>query len=141
MIQPHEITIGSLLRTNKGEIIRVESISTKRQHRKVGYHTPNDPYHIKYVRLAQCEGIDLTPEILMANGFELCDDSNYEFCAYIKSSVVSYIVYVTPLRSKMSIEIADTGHVIFDWFVYSVSQMQHALRLFGLHELAEIIKV
>lgn len=83
----------------------------------------------------------LTPEILEKNGFELCEDSNYEFCAYIKSGVVSYIVYITPLRSKMSIEIADTGHVVFDWFVDDVSQMQHALRLCGLNELADNLKV
>lgn len=69
MIHPNEITIGSLLRTNKGEIIRVESISTKRQHRKVGYHTPDDPCRIKYVRLDQCEGIELTPEIMKKSGF------------------------------------------------------------------------
>lgn len=85
--------------------------------------------------------IPLTPEILEKIGFELCEGSNYEWCAYIKDGVVSYIVYVTPLRSKMSIEIADTGHVIFDWFVDSIHQMQHALRLYGLNELADNLKV
>lgn len=67
MIQPHEITIGCLLRTNKGEVIRVESISTKRQHRKIGYHSKGDMIHIKYVRMGQVEGIELTKEICHKN--------------------------------------------------------------------------
>lgn len=83
MIHPHEITIGSLLKTNKGEIIRVESISTKRGHRKVGYHRANEPCRIKYVRLAQCEGIELTTEILennewTFNGFEGWKEAGYD---------------------------------------------------------------
>lgn len=69
MIHPHEITIGSLLRTNKGEIIRVESISSKSQNRKVGYHRADEPTKMRYVRLSQCEGIELTTEILEKNGW------------------------------------------------------------------------
>lgn len=90
---------------------------------------------------SEIEPITLTQDILEKNGFELCEGSNYEWCAYIKDGIVSYIVYITPLRNKMSIEIADTGHVIFDWFVDSIHQMQHALRLCGLNELADNLKV
>ena len=67
MIQPHEITIGCLLRTNQGEVIQVESISTKRQHRKIGYHSKGNMTHIKYVRMGQVEGIELTTEIAEKN--------------------------------------------------------------------------
>ena len=67
------IHIGTQLRTNHGELITVESISTKHQHRKVGYHREGDPYHIKYVRLAQCEIVTtpITPELLEANGWKV----------------------------------------------------------------------
>lgn len=70
MIQPYEVTIGSLIRTNRGEIIRVESISSKSQNRKVGYHSTDDPCRMKYVRLAVCEGIDITPAVLESVGYE-----------------------------------------------------------------------
>lgn len=74
MINQQQIHIGTRLRTNKGEIITVESISTKRQHRKVGYHLPDDPYRIKYVRICECNEIVETPitiELLKENGWAL----------------------------------------------------------------------
>ena len=81
MIQPHEITIGTLLRTNEGEIIRVETISSKRQHRKVGYHPKGRPTYMRYVRLAQCELVEtqITPELLEANGWEVLYYPHPEF--------------------------------------------------------------
>lgn len=68
MVPVEHIHIGSLLRTNKGEIIKVESISTKR---KVGYHPADNPSRIKYVRLCECELVEtpITPELLAANGW------------------------------------------------------------------------
>lgn len=74
MIKLSQIHIGTRLRTNKGEIITVESISTKHQHRKVGYHLPDDPQYFKYVRLVQCTEIIETPitqELLAANGWKI----------------------------------------------------------------------
>ena len=74
MVPVEHIHVGTLLRTNKREIIKVESISTKHQHRKVGYHIEGDPYHIKYVRLSQCTEIVETPitiDLLKANGWEM----------------------------------------------------------------------
>lgn len=120
MIHPYEITIGSILRTNKGEIIRVESISTKHQHRKVGYHTPDDPYRIKYVRLAQCEGIELTPEILGNNGFEY-DKENREWRIDGISFLSGY----------------DKWFHIADVSINLVHEFQFALIFEGLHELSD----
>lgn len=78
MIDIQKVTIGSYLITNRNEVIEVESISTKRQHRKLGYHDTKDRTHIKYVRLGQVEGIRITPDILLALGFYkdvLCVDT------------------------------------------------------------------
>lgn len=87
------IRIGSRLRTNRGETITVESISTKRQHRKVGYHAPDDPYHIRYVRLCQCEPVEtpITAELLEANGWTVLyfphPEDNSKDPDYAKASI------------------------------------------------------
>lgn len=90
MIDIHKVIIGAFLRTNKGEIIKVESISTKHQHRKVGYHAAGDATHIKYVRLGQVEGIELTPEILAKNFGTICSLNILSM-----SIVVNGITYLT----------------------------------------------
>ena len=56
-IKVNELCIGSMLKTNEGQIIRVETISSKRQRRKIGYHKPEFPNKMYYVRLDQCEPI------------------------------------------------------------------------------------
>lgn len=134
MIQPYEITIGSLLRTNKGEIIRVESISTKRQHRKVGYHTPDNPCRIKYVRLVNCEGIELTPEILEKNGFTkfLFDNG---LCRYMYCEKNGFIL---SLYHNKEIH---TGCCSRDIIIQYIHQLQFALICAGLHKLANEIKI
>lgn len=131
MIQPYEITIGSLLRTNKGEIIRVESISTKRQHRKVGYHTPNDPYHIKYVRLAQCEVVELTSEILEANGFRWMQTwASY----FLSNKDKKYVMVTNDEEEGFGIH---STQIRFHY----VHQLQFILITAGLPELAMKLKV
>lgn len=136
MIHEYEITIGSILRTNKGEIIRVESISTKRQHRKVGYHTPDDPYRIKYVRLAQCDGVELTPEILIANGFrESIEEGNYYFPERYKELNICGFALDSDNEGRWMI----TDHQLMI-FMY-VHELQRALFCAGLHELAMKIKI
>lgn len=107
MIQPHEITIGCLLRTNKGEVIRVESISTKRQHRKIGYHPQGDSTHIKYVRLGQVEGIELTTEICNKNllKYNEHDGLSLRICGegplYISFGCIRDIKYVHEVQMAM----------------------------------------
>lgn len=81
-INPEHIHIGSLLRTNKGEIIKVESITTK-HHRKVGYHKEGDAYHIHYVRLCQCEIVEtpITEELLEENGWDVRQNPRLDYIA------------------------------------------------------------
>lgn len=136
MIHPYEITIGSILRTNKGEIIRVESISTKRQHRKVGYHRPNDPYRIKYVRLDQCEGIELTPEILEKNGLENRQDGR--FIINKGEYLISFKYYSDVKTIRI---ICPTYYIDVLVCGEDIHQLQFALICAGLHELAKNIKV
>ncbi|MCQ2231358.1 MAG: hypothetical protein MJZ30_05850 [Paludibacteraceae bacterium] len=138
MIHPHEITIGSLIRTNTGEIIRVEGISTKRKHRKVGYHTPDDPCRIKYVRLAQCEGIELTPEILEKNGLENRHDGS--FVLNEGEYLISFNYYSDVKTIRI---ICHTDYFCNDVLVYGedVHQLQFALICAGLPELAMKLKI
>ena len=147
MLHPEELTVGSLVITNKGDVIKVESISTKRQHRKVGYHTPNDPYRIKYVRLAQCSGIALTNEFFEKNGFARRD---YEF--------PHTLPHVFDIRTKdgCHVRVFDkvNYHTIIIWGTFvnrnrnyykgcvnTVHDFQSKLRSNGLYDLANNLKV
>ena len=140
MIHPHEITIGSLLKTNKGEIIRVESISTKRGHRKVGYHRANDPCRIKYVRLAQCEGIELTPEILEKIGFKNRHDGSF---AINKGEYFIGFNYYSDVKTIRIIKHTDYINTCMDVLICGeyVHQLQFAIICAGLPELAMKLKV
>lgn len=90
MVKANEIKIGSILKTSRGEYIKVESISTKRQHRKVGYHREGELSRIRYVRLVECEKV-ATPcseIILTTHGWtkhehhEFLSNEPYEFVIY-----------------------------------------------------------
>ena len=147
MIKPHEITIGSLLRTNKGEIIKVESISTKRQNRKVGYH--DSVCRLKYIRLANCEGIPLTEEILKANGFE---ETNTGFMveffqrpSYVMKLNESYYYGIEVVGGYCNIRAKNEEYknLPFEADIQCnyVHELQTVLRLCGLNELADNFKV
>lgn len=148
MIHPHEITIGSLLRTNEGEIIRVETITSKAKHRKVGYHPQGRPTYMRYARLAQCEGVELTPEILEMVGFS-CSDADGIVAQKLKSSKRytlkiddSEIVIISNLLEIKSpnriLPILPLRHI---FFVQYLHQLQFALICAGLHDLANNIKI
>lgn len=125
-----ELMINDLVRTNKDEIIKVESISTKRQHRKVGFHRADDKYHIKYVRQGQLEPILLTEEILKKNHFRWMDTwSAWCFFAENGGSIIlmkikdSFCVHVTNISCSY------------------VHELQHILRMVGLNEVADNFKI
>jgi len=133
-----DIMIGDYLRTNKGTVIKVESISTKHQNRKVGYHLPDDQYHIKYVRLSQCYPILLTEEFLLDNGFEKKDNNRYYKGEIFKWSVDvslfvdgSFIMVTNDLdhRGVNNAHICDNGYVHI---------LQHALRMCGIEMSFEV---
>ena len=137
-IKPNELTIGSIIRTNRGEVIRVESISTKRQHRKVGYHRPDDPYHIHYVRLAVCEGIPVTRELLEANGWVLARSFPY------------VDIYCIPFRAQLELYCNEKDHTLTGdvrvsgaqqkYFKSSLHNVQMALIAGGCPEVADWFK-
>lgn len=154
MIQPHEITIGCLLRTNRGEVIRVESISTKRQHRKIGYHPQSDCTHIKYVRMGQVKGIPITEEMLKANGFTV--EKYEEGKRWTRVVDIDFQHYAVILHEYS--EFGELDHyvvliaVCFEEdgryrllyslpYVTSVHSLQVAFNICMLHELAEEFKV
>lgn len=68
MIRVEDVIIGAVLKTAKGEIIRVESITTSHK-RKVGFRREGDN-HLHYARLASCEGVPLTDDILTESGWK-----------------------------------------------------------------------
>lgn len=138
-----ELMVNDLVRTNKDEIIKVESISTKRQHRKVGYHKPADITHIKYVRQGQLEPIPLTAIMLANNGMreDKWDEGDIQRCGGI--------AYREFHANEKFFYVRGHGENPVEWKVYNngqvtvkyVHEFQHALRLCGLNELADNFKI
>ena len=77
------ISIGMHLRTNRNQVITVQSISSKSQHRKAGYHAPNEPCHMRYVRLAQCTEIVPIPSSDLTPGYYLCRINNIPYTPFL----------------------------------------------------------
>lgn len=130
MVNVKEIHIGSLLKTNFGEIIKVDSIGTKKQNRKVGYHRKGESCHIRYVRLAQCEPIPLTKEILMANGWVSDSPNVYtrKQCDFILNTYDSHKGFSTAFDDLVLT--AEFAH-----------ELQNALVVCGCEDLADNLKV
>ncbi len=134
-----ELMIKDLVKTNKGEVIKVESISTKRQHRKVGYHTDESFTKIKYVRQGQIEPILLTPEILEANGFVSRADAGYQRREdELANRHLTY--YENSGMLGVGLPFVDRSSDIIHRIKY-VHELQQALRLCGLKELADNFKI
>lgn len=156
MIQPYEITIGCLLRTRRGEVIRVESISTERQHRKIGYYSRDDCTHIKYVRMGQVEGIPLSVEMLKANGFYREHDwSDISYCRRVYLNPDDFLVQIDLGERYITIQkIYDYDNEDGEYeeeFIFSndmefedtimIHQFQQFLYLCGLNECANKFEI
>lgn len=149
MIHPHEITIGSLLRTNEGEIIRVETITSKAKNRKVGYHPKGRPTYMRYVRLAQCEGIELTPEILEKMGWKFKQDKHNFMTKYdlwnngknlwMEWDIDNHNINILQQYDNLEAYNLTISKVIIPCVFFH--QLQFALICAGLHELADKIKI
>lgn len=131
--------INDLVKTNKGEVIKVESISTKRQHRKVGYHKEDDPCHIKYVRQGYLFPILITKEILIGLKFTDCgkaglqrlpDELAHKHLTFYLEECLLGVGFILP-----DCEVSLVRNIFY------VHQFQQALRLCELHELADNIKL
>ena len=122
------LMIGDYVMTSRNEVIKVESISTKRQHRKVGYHHSGDICHIKYVRQGQIEPIPLTEEILKKNGYV-----ENKGAWWLKSDLFTLNEFIKGGYCSSAFH----EQVIINY----VHELQHALRLCGLNDMADNFKI
>lgn len=128
------LMINDLVRTNLGKLIKVECITSKRN-RKVGYHSEPNEHRMWYVRQTQIEPIPLTDKILESNGFSTDIDTQYYFNGKDEpilgfSFDDGYHLVMSHKNTRVAV-----GPI---WFVHEVQQ---ALRLCGLTELADKFKV
>ncbi|MCQ2231657.1 MAG: hypothetical protein MJZ30_07415 [Paludibacteraceae bacterium] len=136
-MKAERLMINDLVRTNRGEVIKVESISTKRQHRKVGFHRADDKYHIKYVRQGQIEPILLTKEILIGFGFTDCDKAVFQRRAdTLANKQISLYLYDGTLIVGFPGKDQD---IILIHEVFTMHRLQQALRMCGLDDFANNI--
>lgn len=110
-------------------------------HKKVGYHAVT--HKLNWVRMDLLEPIPLTEDILKLNGFEQkndgwlrCEDKANEFQNYI------FIQY----RRQGDIRECEINYVNivkanYLYVINYVHELQHALRLCGLNELADNFKL
>lgn len=127
-------------------LIKIAAIHQK----KVGYH--NVPNKLNWVRFSLLEPIPLTPEILEKNGFDKvpqsgCSNPYYlEFKEYEEETdeLLHHIkAYSNPFRGLyISIDnFGDCATLSFNKQVESLHELQQALRLCGLDELADNLKI
>lgn len=136
-MKAERLMINDLVRTNRGEVIKVESISTKRQHRKVGFHRADDKYHIKYVRQGQIEPILLTKEILIGLGFTDCGKAGFQRGAdTLANKHISLYLYEGMLIVGLQRKDED---ISFIHEVFTMHRLQQTLRMCGLDDLANNI--
>lgn len=136
-MKAERLMINDLVRTNRGEVIKVESISTKRQHRKVGFHRADDKYHIKYVRQGQIEPIPLTKDFFVANGWKKNEVYHNNYTLRNESY---YLIVYNFDNHHLGIRIYSEDEVreLFVSVRY-VHELQQALRMCGLDDLANNI--
>lgn len=136
-MKAERLMINDLVRTNRGEVIKVESISTKRQHRKVGFHRADDKYHIKYVRQGQIEPILLTKEILIGLGFTDCGKAGFQRGAdTLANKHISLYLHEGMLCVGFPREDEDISLILE---VFTMHRLQQALRMCGLDYFANNI--
>ena len=141
-----ELTIGSFVRTRRLKTIKVESISTKRQHRKLGYHTDDDHTHIKYVRIDQVYPIPLDARMLQTNGWwhlEGLGECTTGWGTKHGDYTITYISYaglpVLTIEQDNLMEYRTCVTLVDE--VYNVHNLLNAYRLCGLNELADKFKI
>lgn len=141
-MQAEFLMINDLVQSNKGEIIKVESISTKRQHRKVGYHRKCDMYKMKYIRQGQISPIILTSEIIKKNDFYNQEAYGYQRIANQALGERHLTMYVHDDAWVMGIgfPLRDDDLDLIHGVKY-VHEWQQLLRRCGMKDLANNIKI
>lgn len=140
------VFIKSLYGGYHTSLIKISAIHLK----KVGYHNVLD--RLNWVRFSLLEPILLTPEILEKNGFNKvlqpdCSNSYYwEFKKFEEGTdALLYHIkaYSNPFRGMhIFIEnFGDCATLSFNKQMESLHELQQALRLCGLDELADNLKM
>lgn len=96
---------------------------------------PAEGLQYTFLDCDEIEAIPLTEEILKKNGFTDVGDciyQNEEQCCGVELNTFMFYVYVNDYDNDNCHDVAQ---------VFNVHQLQHALRLVGLNELADSIKV
>ena len=127
-------------------LIKIAAIHQK----KVGYH--NVPNKLNWVRFSLLEPILLTSEILEKSGFDKIPQSGcsnpyyWEFKEYEKGTdALLYHIkaYSNPFRGMYIFidNFGDCATLSFNKQIESLHELQQALRLCGLDELADNLKI
>lgn len=112
-------------------------------HKKVGYHAA--PHKLNWVRMDLLEPIPLTLEILERNGFTHCLTAP---CGYYHAPIcdmfdilfhASEDTYEDTWHTEVFTDHNDNNFVLYN--LCYVHELQHALRLCGLNELADNLKL
>ena len=139
-MKPTDLQIGDyILAKPSMMLIKVAAV----HHKKVGYHAVTNK--LNWVRMDLLEPIPLTPEILEKNGFERHITAP---CGYYHAPVddmfdilfhASEDTYEDTWHTEVFIDHNDNEYVLFN--LCYVHEFQHALRLCGLNDLANSLKL
>jgi hypothetical protein len=102
-------------------------------HKKVGYHAVT--HKLNWVRMDLLEPIPLTPEILKASGFEHSadDEDRYSF-------EDTTIIFKHDTKYLFSASVNGSKGMLYLCANY-VHELQHALKICGLNDLADNLKL
>lgn len=133
---------GDLVKVTKGNLtVKVVDINSSRDY--IGFiNVESDERYLEAAYLKYIEPIPLTEEILKVNGFINHEDNGWKLYKLWEWSVEFYY-YRDGSVLKISREIegykgVDDCHVCYQCHVH---ELQHALRLCGLNELADNFKI
>lgn len=138
------LMIGDLVSYN-GTPIKVENI-----HGDCINYSPDIPYVQEefFIDIADVKPIPLTSEILEKNGFDKFLGLGVFFCKHIETQELSIMIDVLFCKDShivVDIEkqsfIEGTRNSLHSCDIQSLHELQHALRLCGLNELADNLKV
>lgn len=137
-----------------GDIVLVDGIPRKVAQvtkRKIGYHLSEMECVMHYARLCEIRPVPITPQMLKANGFRyengvhLCS-SIYGDMAKDKGPHIEIVWQYNGVLEIRSWEVYNKtgitqGAVAFGYNPIAVHELIHILRMVGLNELAEKIKI
>lgn len=88
------------------------------------------------INIVYCEPVPLTPEILLKNGFHSNGVDVFEYTGALYEPLIQISI-----GRRFLFVIIDYMSYRIEMPVHEVHELQHALRIFGLHELANNFKI